>query len=197
MQESIPQLEEELEELVGKFVENAVKVRAPLTGEADRHRAFEGHRSAIVRTDGEIDQTEFREFRAESEIPKKTLLYSTLNEILECFLPMVESMANDHEKMFLEVMQQATEKTGNVVDGRGKPFSLEMFLEVLEKIQIDFDADGNPRMPTLTISPPMEAKIKKLINDQGNSGFENKQKEIIDRKRIEWRDREANRTLVG
>lgn len=197
MQETIPELEEELETLVGKFVENATRIRAPAMGELSRHRVFEGHHSAIVRPSGEEDETEFREFSAESEIPSKTVLYANLDEILECFIPVAEAMANDHEKMFFETMHQVTEKTGNVVDGGGKPLSHESILKVLETIQIDFDSDGNPRMPTMMISPAMEPRLKELINDPASKEFEKKQKEIIDRKRLEWRDREANRTLVG
>ncbi len=166
-------------------------------GEMSRHRVFEGRKSAIVRPSGEEDETEFREFSAVSEIPRKTVLYSGLDEILECFIPLAEAMANDQEKMFIETMHQVTNKTGNVVDGRGQPLSHEKILEVLETIQIDFDSDGNPRMPTMMISPAMVPKIRELINDPEAKEFEKKQKEIIEKKRLEWRDREANRTLVG
>jgi len=197
LQETIPQLEEELETLVSRFVENATRARAPAMGEITRHRLFEGHNSAIVRPNGEEDETEIREFSAESEIPSKTVLYANLDEILQCFLPVAEAMASDHEKMFFEVMRETTKKTGNVVDGGGQPLSHEMILEVLETIQIDFDADGNPRMPTMMISPAMEPRIKELIDDPAAKNFEKEQQKIIEKKRLEWRDREANRTLVG
>ena len=197
MQETIPQLEEELEKLVSNFVENATKARSPGIGEAARHRVFEGDQSAIVRPDGEKADTDFREFSAESEIPSQKILYSSLEEILDCFLPVAEALASDQATMFFEVMEQATKKTGNVVDGRGKPLSFETILEVLEKIQIDFDADGNPSMPTMAISPAMKPRIQELMDDPKRAEFEKKQRELIDKKRLEWRDREANRTLVG
>lgn len=197
MQETIPQLEEELETLVSKFVENAARARAPAMGEVSRHRVFEGHQSAIVRPSGETDDTEFREFSAESEIPSDTLLYSSLDEIFKCFIPVAEAMANDQERMFFEIMHQVTQKTGNVVDGGGQPLSHEKILEVLETIQIDFDTDGNPRMPTMVISPAMAPRMKELADDPSAKEFEEKQKKIIEKKRMEWREREANRTLVG
>ena len=39
--------------------------------------------------------------------------------------------------------------TGNVVDGKGQPISFDHVLDVLDKIQIDFDIAGNPEMPTM------------------------------------------------
>lgn len=197
MQETIPQLEEELENMVSKFVENAARAYAPVIGEVSRHRLFEGHQSAIVRPSGETDGTEFREFSAESEIPRDTILYSDLDEIFECFIPVAAAMANDQERMFFEIMHRASQKTGNVVDGGGQPLSHEKILEVLETIQIDFDKDGNPRMPTMVISPAMAPRIKELADAPSVKEFEAKQQKIIEKKRMEWREREANRTLVG
>ncbi|WP_370316000.1 hypothetical protein [Sagittula sp.] len=197
MQETIPQLEEELETLVSKFVENAARARSPAMGEVARHRVFEGHQTAIVRPNGETDDTEFREFSADSEVPSDTILYSSLDEIIKCFIPVAEAMANDQERFFVEIMHQVTQKTGNVVDGGGQPLSYEKILEVLEVIEIDFDANGNPRMPTLMINPALAPRIKEMADGPSAKEFEKKLKKIIEKKRLEWREREANRTLVG
>ena len=197
MQETIPQLEIELEAIVARFVANAVRDRSPAMGEVARHRLFEGYNSAIVRPDGEEDETETRRISAESEIPSKSLLYTSLDEFLHCFIPAAEDIAYDQEKMFIEVMRKVTEKTGNVVDGRGQPFSYETILKGLETIQIDFDSDGKPRMPTMMVSPTMNPRINELIEDPAEGKFEKRLQEIIEMKRLEWREREANRTLVG
>ena len=166
-------------------------------GEVARHRLFEGNNSAIVRPDGEEDETEIRRISAGSEIPSKSLLYASLDELLLCYIPVAEDIAYDQEKMFFEVMRKVTEKTGNIVDGRGQPFSYETILEVLKTIQIDFDSDGKPRMPTMMISPEMMPRIKELSEDPAARKFEKRRQEIVEMKRLEWREREANRTLVG
>jgi len=197
LQETIPELEEELETLVTKFIEHAARVRAPAMGGVSRHRVFEGRESVIIRPTGDEDDTQFREFSAASEIPSATILYSGLEEIFECFVPVAEAMAEDQEKMFFEIMHQVTEKTGNVVDAGGQPISYEVILEVLDALQIDFDPDGNPRMPTMLIHPSMEPRVKDLLTDPKRADFDRKMKKIIEKKRLEWREREANRTLVG
>ncbi|WP_306142619.1 hypothetical protein [Roseibium sp. MMSF_3412] len=197
MQETIPQLENEIEELVSRFVEHETKVRSPGIGEVPRHRVFEGDQSAIIRPDGENDDTDFREFSATSRIPSNKILYSTFDEILKYFVPVAEALASHQATMFFEVIDQTTKKTGNIIDWKGNPLSFETILEALEKVQIDFDEDGKPSMPTMVISPSMRPKIEELMSDPKRPEFERKQKEIIEKKRLEWRDREANRTLVG
>jgi hypothetical protein len=107
-------------------------------------------------------------------------------------------MAGQQIESFFEMMHQTTEKTGNVVDAGGKPFSPELMLEALEKIEIDFNSDGSPRMPTMALGEAQRAKLLESANDSESMAiFEMRRDKIIDRKREEWRAREANRILVG
>jgi hypothetical protein len=50
-------------------------------------------------------------------------------------------------------MGQATDAFGNSLDGGGQPLSWSLFGDLLERIEIDFDDDGTPRMPTMVTSP--------------------------------------------
>ena len=197
MQETIPGLEGELESLVAKFLEDEIRSHNPGFGDVERHRVFEGDHSSITRPNGDQDDTIYRESSAASEIPSEKILYSSLPQILACFAPAIKEMAGDQASLFFEVMDNATKKTGNVVDGKGKPISFDLILETLEKIQIDFDQNGDPLMPTMMISPAMRPRLEELMRHPDRDQFERKQKQLIDKKRLEWRDREANRTLVG
>jgi hypothetical protein len=88
-------------------------------------------------------------------------------------------------------------KTGNVISGKGKPFTFDHFLEALEKMLIDFDEDGNPFMPSILISPEDWERIKSDF-PKWDTDPENKKKiqSIINKKRDEWYDRESHRKLV-
>ena len=100
-------------------------------------------------------------------------------------------------KVYLEVKEIVTTKTGNVVDAEGKPISYELLLRTLETIQLDFDDNGNPLMPTMVVSPEQYEKMKEKIVEWENDPECNKQFEkIINQKRKEWHDRESNRKLV-
>jgi len=197
MQETSPKLEEDLEGLLNKYLESAVSMFSPVVSDIDRHRVFEGHRNVMLRDTGEVDETDVRQISGDAELKVETILYGTVQEILETFLPAAESMASGQMQMLIDTLNQATEKTGNKVDGKGKPISFDLILETLEKIEIAFDRDGNPEMPTMMVHPDMRARLEALDKDPGKSDFEKEQKKLIDRKRLEWRAREANRTLVG
>jgi hypothetical protein len=83
------------------------------------------------------------------------------------------------------------------VNGKGQPFTFELFLETLEKISIDFDDQGNPYLPTVVVSPELGAKLKsKLPEWEANPDYDKRFKELIERKRKEWNDRESHRKLV-
>ncbi len=196
MQETIPPLEKDLDDFLNRFVDIQIRMRSPASGQVSRHCIFEGHNYAIVRASGEEDDTGIREFSAETQIDSDKLLYGNIDEILQCFLPAAEAMANDQEKALFETMQKASEEVGNVVDNKGQPLSFDALLAVTEKIQIDFDSDGKPKLPTIFIHPDVQPHLEKLMNSPEAKEFEGTQKKLIEKKRLEWREREANRTLV-
>lgn len=78
-------------------------------------------------------------------------------------------------------LTQVTDFTGNVVDGKGKGLSHEMLIEMLEKIHIDFDQDGNPLLPSIVIHPDMAKNFEKLKADEDL--YKSRFDEIINRKR--------------
>lgn len=197
MLETAPKLERELDELLNDYVECAVSTFSPAISEIDRHRVFEGHRNLILRDTGEVDETDIRQVSGDAELKAETILYGTIQEILEAFLPAAESMASGQMQMLFEMLNETTEKTGNKVDGAGRTLSFDLILEALEKVEIAFDHEGNPDMPTMMVHPDMRARLEALNNDPKKKEFEEKQQKLIDRKRLEWRAREANRTLVG
>ena len=68
---------------------------------------------------------------------------------------------------------------------------------MLEKIEIDFDKSGNPIMPTILLSPKDVRKFKEKFKEwDKNPEMERRSKEIIEKKRKQWLDRENSRKLV-
>jgi hypothetical protein len=62
---------------------------------------------------------------------------------------------------------------------------------------MDFDELGFPIYPTLILSPDLYEKVKsELQRWSSDPKVIARQKEIIDKKRKEWLDRESNRKLV-
>jgi len=107
-----------------------------------------------------------------------------------------QSIKNQEEKIMLKAMEQAAERVQNVIDAKGE-FSFSTILDALEKMTVSFDSKGNPSGHNIIVSPSVYAKMQaKLPEFEKNQEYKERYKEIMDRKRKEWLDRENSRRLV-
>lgn len=100
---------------------------------------------------------------------------------------------SDMTKTMFATLSQVTDFTGNVIDGKGKGLSHEMLLEMLEKIHIDFDQEGNPLLPSIAIHPDMAKSFEKLKADEAL--YKVKFEEIITKKREAYYAEKGSRRL--
>ena len=94
---------------------------------------------------------------------------------------------------------EATARVGNQVDAGGAPFSADLYFEMLEKLQIDFDDLGEPDTggARLVMHPDMAERVIPLMKAwEADETFQQRYRDLMLRKRDEWRDRESNRKLV-
>lgn len=102
------------------------------------------------------------------------------------------------KRAMFETIAAATEATGNVVDRKGKPLDHDTILEALELIEIDFDENGEPRMPSLVVPPNMAPRLEQLGREaESDPEIRRRHDEIIEKKREAFVAREAARKLVG
>lgn len=169
-----------------------------VVAETPRSRIHEGKRNVIVRETGHEDETPMMEASTGYEIATKDIPNLSVEEVLQKLDVAAQDMAKQIASSFYKALSDAVEKTGNTVDGRGKGFTAETIFEVLEKIWIDFDENGSPKMPTLTIHPNQMEQVKRAFESiDADSVLDGKFKALIERKREEWIAREASRKLVG
>jgi hypothetical protein len=88
-----------------------------------------------------------------------------------------------------EHISEICDATGNVLK-RPDQSIWDSILEMLATIEIAFDEDGNPSLPSVVMHPDMAAKI-----GDPPEGFEEKSREIIARRRDEWLARRRTRRL--
>jgi hypothetical protein len=161
-------------------------------------RVFEGRRNVIVREDGSEDETKMREVSAETRIAVDEMRELHLPKLLEKLDATVQEMAATQARHFYETMSEGVEKVGNTIDGGGQRFSAGLFLQAIEKIWIEFNADGSPQMPTVHISPNQTDDVKRTIERlESEPELKKRFDAIMINKREEWRAREADRKLVG
>lgn len=93
---------------------------------------------------------------------------------------------------FFEIFRRTCDSAGTAINCAGKPFSFALWLEMLEKVEIDFDEQGNPDLPTLVVGPDLAKQIK------ASPPSEEQRRalaDLIERKRNEYNARRRNRKL--
>ncbi len=88
-----------------------------------------------------------------------------------------------------EHISEICDATGNVVSGKDRPI-WDAMLETLETIEILFDEEGNPSLPSIVMHPDTAAKV-----GDPPEGYEDRCNEIIARRRDEWLARRRTRRL--
>ncbi|MGB2755502.1 MAG: hypothetical protein WBD75_02810 [Phycisphaerae bacterium] len=65
-------------------------------------------------------------------------------------------------KEFFRRIGELCEKAGTAIDTGGKPASWDLVLDALERVEIDFDKNGAPKMPTFCTNPQIKAAFDRL-----------------------------------
>jgi hypothetical protein len=171
---------------------------AALLNEIAQSTLHEGDRWEILRADGSRSTTSFgnpieTKVVIGIEDARKHGPQASLRAVHDMSTELAEKMT----KRMFETIGEAVEQVGNVIDAKGQPFSADLFIEMLEKIELSFDDAGNWQPPTITLHPETAEKvIPKLKESENDPAIKARMDAIIERKRGEWRAREARRTLV-
>jgi hypothetical protein len=106
-------------------------------------------------------------------------------------------MGSEAVRQITEKISKAAKETGNVFAYKGGPITPSLFLEILEKVIINFAVDGTPIWPSFDPTSQADAQVQsqwpEWLEDQE---FQTRLKKIIKRKREEFYAREACRRLV-
>lgn len=119
-----------------------------------------------------------------------------INFDLESFCNRLYDMAIDRigqlQRMMYEGIKETTELSGNTIDARGSKFNPDFLLEMLEKIEISFDENGEPNLPQLHVAPETFKQIKNL---DYTPEHKKRQNEIIEKKKKLWYAKKRYRKL--
>lgn len=181
-----------------EYLRNRTRTLMGVFGRVRRYHDHEGGRQRLIRADGSVAESAYKEVSAQLSLDLNEVLGITEDE----FRAKLEQLANDMARQAslhaIETINEAVETVGNVISARGKPLNPDMILEALEKMEVDFDRKGEPILPTIMVGPDLGVKLKEQIPKwyQEYPHFERRLNEILEIKRMMWRDREASRKLV-
>ena len=156
----------------------------------------EGNQTAMVRPGGIRDDTKMHKLRVMETVPHNAAETWTDAQVIQHYETLGKQMGEQQARASYQEIDKVTEQTGNVIDANG-PLTPEIFFAAIEKIWIEFGDDGKPRLPTI-VSHPHQAKAWKKLSDDMEADPKNTKRmdELLARKKMEWREREASRRLV-
>jgi hypothetical protein len=194
----LPTLKRDIQKLISQYLRTQVNSRLGVFSEAQKHMIQEGNRVQILRADGSVDETEMKEVSATMEIPFKEIPHLTVKDQMVKLDEIADQMAGQMSTHLFGTLNEVLDKAGQVTDQKGKPLDAEAVFSVLEKIQIEFDKTGTHHQLSMVVPPALAPKAEKVFQEiQSDPMLRKRHEEIMTRKWMEWRDREASRKLVG
>jgi hypothetical protein len=161
------------------------------------HRAFEGHQFTTARPGGEKTDNP-RELLESMTIRFDEVPTLTLADIQRRIDDVAEKLARAQAKDIYAHIDAAVAEIGNAVNCNGEPLGATHLLELVAKVEVDFDDRGHPRLPSIFVHPDKQEAVKRVLEElSSNPDLASRWEALIIRKREEWRDREASRSLAG
>lgn len=193
-----PQLKRKFRQRLFRFMQRKINEGAPLVARIPHFIQSEGLGFRYEDSSGAVRTSSPAEVKATFSIPKNLPPLKTIQQVFEALQSAAQDMARQSETALFRTLDESTRESGNVVDSAGRPFEPGILLETLEKIWIDFDENGHPEMPTMVLHPDLFNSIKDRLPEwESDPEFISKRREILAKKKEEWRDRESHRKLVG
>jgi hypothetical protein len=192
----LPTVKQNVMAAIANFLSMRIRQRLGIFGEIPHQRLHEGDRMRIIRADGSVEESAPHRSSAEDSIPTEEVPLLTPEERLRRIEILAENMARQMRQHMHDSICKTLDDHGQSVDLRGQPFGPEALLEVFAKIQMEFDETGNP--DGLCMTPDMTEQWDRLQQQiESDTCLQRRFDELLERKRGEWRDREAARKLVG
>ena len=192
-----PELKKELNDRLAMHVK-AEASNDPLLAAFPSFVIHEGRRAELTRSDGTSHQMNFdNPMSARTTVSAADVRTKGGKAALEAAREIAAQLQQAMAERAVASLQEAVEAIGNSLDGGGRPLSAEMILEMWDKMELSFDADGNWEQPTLLIHPNLEARAaeayRRILNEPE---LRARRDAIVNRQRREWRVREARRKLA-
>jgi hypothetical protein len=174
--------------LVGVAAE-AMLASHPLLGQIARRKTPHAGPIRNVRIPTQLDQPPGK-VESVATIGRDDLRLANIeahsNFLAELALEHVKGMA----KFFFATIDEVTEAAGTSHSSGGQPLSWDLFLDMVERMQISFDAEGKADLPTLIGHPDTIASLQPMTPEQ-----EARLEEILRKKQEEHAATKRSRRL--
>ncbi len=163
---------------------------SPWLAQVDRVET-EHTRPTTVRVSGSPDIVfETTHTEASGELPIAEIIAGDMTSIVDAIDAEAQSEAGVLEAMLLEHYRSITDATSNVIDSGGAPLTHELILELVEKMELDFDEAGDAQFEFVVTNRGMQAfaKLEPMTPEQDAAWSA-----MIEAKRLVWAERRQRR----
>ena len=111
--------------------------------------------------DDPFDQ-EMAEIHSEAILDMETVRSTDIDKFSEFLYELSQSTIRSLASEFVKGMNQVSNAVGNTINAGNQPFSYDHVLDLMEKMEIDFDDKGQPIGLALIVHPTLAQKIANL-----------------------------------
>lgn len=192
-----PALKAQLAREHRRKVEAEIDAQMPVVSRIRSVRFHEGNGFSFERHDEVIETQEFKDVKIPVQVSARLEFSETVQELKQQVRNVATDMAAYLETLLFQTVERTSKEVGTATNMNGQPFTLESYLDSLEKIDINFDSFGMPEFPTPVCAPSLWKKMQaEFERFKSSSVLRDRAESIIGQKWKDWRDRESRRRLV-
>lgn len=155
----LPELKADLQSVLTTYLREQVRRRMPGLNEAPQHLIHEGMTLRVVRADGTVEDSELKSASSEFNIEAAAAGMMTAEERMSKLDALAEDMARQTSQHAFASLNQTLEQAGQVVERAGQPLDADGILQMLDKMQMDFDEHGQPRNISVIVGPQVQFTV--------------------------------------
>lgn len=193
-----PSLKKRVNRQLLLFVKAQIPVVAPLLRDVSSFVQHEGVQTAMTRADDSHESIDYARGEFKFTIPTEEMRTFDMDALRTRLVQLAEEIGEHQSKLMLARISEAAESVGNTINAKGE-FKREHLLEILRKVQVDFDPATGDRRPGFSwvMHPDTAAKVLAKVSAwEEDKSFQREIQRVEEEQREAWRAREARRKLA-
>ena len=161
-------------------------------------KVHEGSNSQLLRRDGTQDTARPNHISGSFSYKLPDIKDMTIEDVFKKIDDATEELITKQINHVVSKIEAVCEETGNVLNLNNEKFTAVHYLELLEKLEIRFDRNGDPVLPDVILGASLDPRVIKeeMEKVQKDETLRKRFSGIISKKREEHNAREGNRELV-
>ncbi len=189
----VPEYDKAGREFFRRAVNEQMAAKDALFGMIAREEVEELPRNRVALASDELVETAPMTMESAFTLSREATIAGDLSDVSNAIDAAAESGLSSLMPQFFRNLAAVLDAAGQTVDAAGAPFSHDLLLDAIEGVEITFNDDGTPNMPTMFINPGMVKELEALppATPEQDARFE----AIMIRKREDFFARKRSRRL--